>query len=119
MGRPRINIDKKQFENLCGLQCTKEEIAAFFECHETTIDNWVRDIYDETFSVVFNKYSSRGKISLRRSQFKLAEKNASMAIFLGKQMLGQRDFIVNDTNDNVESFAEVLKEKLNETSSDR
>lgn len=31
----------------------------------------------------------------------------------------KQDVIINDTNDNVESFAEVLKEKLNETSSDR
>ena len=30
-------------------------------------------------------------ISLRRSQFKLAEKNATMAIWLGKQYLGQRN----------------------------
>ena len=28
---------------------------------------------------------------MRRSQFKLAEKNAAMAIFLGKQYLGQKD----------------------------
>lgn len=32
-------------------------------------------------------------MSLRRTQFKLAEKNPTMAIFLGKQYLGQRDNI--------------------------
>ena len=32
-----------------------------------------------------------GKISLRRSQFRLAEKNANMAIWLGKQYLEQPD----------------------------
>ena len=32
-----------------------------------------------------------GKISLRRKQWQLAEKSASMAIWLGKQYLGQRD----------------------------
>jgi hypothetical protein len=26
MARPRKEIDQKQFENLCGLQCTLEEI---------------------------------------------------------------------------------------------
>ena len=30
-------------------------------------------------------------MSLRRIQYKLAEKNTAMAIFLGKQYLGQRD----------------------------
>ena len=32
-------------------------------------------------------------MSLRRTQFKLAEKNPTMAIWLGKQYLGQRDNI--------------------------
>ena len=32
-----------------------------------------------------------GLISLRRMQFQLAEKSAAMAIFLGKQHLGQQD----------------------------
>ena len=31
------------------------------------------------------------KIKLRRNQFKLSEKSASMAIWLGKQYLNQRD----------------------------
>ena len=29
-GRPRKNIDKEQFEKLCFLHCTLEEIAGFF-----------------------------------------------------------------------------------------
>ena len=37
-------------------------------------------------------------MSLRRTQFKLAEKNPTMAIFLGKQYLGQRDNIEVEHN---------------------
>ena len=29
MGRPKKEIDQRQFENLCGLQCTQEEICGF------------------------------------------------------------------------------------------
>lgn len=29
-GRPIIDIDKNQFEKLCFLQCTEEEIVDFF-----------------------------------------------------------------------------------------
>ena len=29
MGRPKIEIDKDQFEKLCNIQCTKEEIAGW------------------------------------------------------------------------------------------
>ena len=44
-----------------------------------------------TFSEVFAIKRQKGRASLRRGQFRLAEKNAAMAIFLGKQYLGQKD----------------------------
>ena len=91
MARPRIEIDKKQFENLCGLQCTKEEIAGFFNCSEDTIERWCKREYKESFAVVFSQKRGVGKISLRRSQFKMSEHNAAMAIWLGKQYLGQKE----------------------------
>ena len=91
MARPRKEIDQKIFENLCGLQCTEEEIASAFDCSVDTVGRWCRRTYKESFADVFKKKSAGGKISLRRAQFRLAETNATMAIFLGKQYLGQRD----------------------------
>ena len=97
MARPRKEIDSEQFEKLCALQCTLSEIANWFGCSEDTIENWCKRTYtDENgqpigFSEAYKNYSVDGKISLRRFQFKLAEKNTSMAIWLGKQWLGQRD----------------------------
>ena len=93
LGRPKTNIDKSNFEKLCQMQCTLEEIAGFFDCCDDTINNWCKEVYDDNFSGVYKKKSMAGKISLRRNQFKIAENNASMAIFLGKQYLGQRDNI--------------------------
>ena len=55
MARPRIEIDKKQFEKLCGLQCTKEDIAGFFDVSEDTIDRFCKREYKESFAVVFSK----------------------------------------------------------------
>ena len=92
MGRPRIEIDQGQFEKLCSLQCTLAEIASFFQCSEDTIERWCKREYGITFADAFKKYSAAGKMSLRRSQFRIAERNASMAIWLGKQYLGQKDF---------------------------
>ena len=34
MARPKKEIDKNQFENLCALQCTKEEMCGFFDISE-------------------------------------------------------------------------------------
>ena len=92
-GRPRKAINKEQFEKLCGLQCTLKEVASFFNCSEDTIENFCHREYKNTFSEVYNKYASIGKISLRRTQFKLAEKSSAMAIWLGKQILNQEDRI--------------------------
>lgn len=91
-GRPTIKIDKDNFEKLCGLQCTLVEIAGFFNCSEDTIQRWCRRTYKMTFAETYKTYSQQGKIALRRYQMKLAEKSAAMAIFLGKQLLGQRDY---------------------------
>lgn len=99
MARPRKEIDQKQFENLCGLQCTLEEICGWFDVCSDTLETWCKRTYERSFSEVFALKRGAGKISLRRSQWRLAEKNATMAIFLGKQFLGQRDNVdVNVTN---------------------
>ena len=90
-GRPQKKIDVEQFEKLCGLQCTKIEICGFFDVSDKTLDAWVRRTYNENFSEVYAQKRGTGKIALRRLQFRLAEKSASMAIWLGKQWLGQSD----------------------------
>lgn len=97
-GRPRIDIDVEEFEKLCVLQCTQAEIAGWFNCTEQTLRNFCKREYGKTFFEVFEEKSAKGKISLRRAQFRLAETNATMAIFLGKNYLGQTDKQEIDTN---------------------
>ena len=91
-GRPVIQVDKEQFEKLCGIQCTLVEVASWFHCSPDTIERWCKRTYKTTFADTYKNLSSYGKISLRRNQFRLAETNTSMAIWLGKQYLGQRDY---------------------------
>lgn len=118
-GRKRIQIDKTEFEKLCFIQCQLSEIAGWFRCSEDTIERWCEREYGKKFAECFKIYSQGGKISLRRSQFKLAEKNAGMAIFLGKQYLGQSDNPVTDDPDvvrkinlQIESIADLLNDPM-------
>ena len=92
-GRPRKEIDKRTFENLCAIQSTLGEICAIFECDNKTLETWCKREYGINFSEVFQKKRCRGFISLRRAQFQKAidEKNTAMQIFLGKNWLGQSD----------------------------
>lgn len=109
MARPRKPIDKTEFEKLCGLMCTKEEIAGWFSVSEDTIERFCKREYEESFAVVHKKHSSVGRISLRRSQFKLAEKSPAMAIFLGKNYLGQRDYFEQENNTAIEKLDRILE----------
>lgn len=118
-GRPRANIDKTEFEKLCGLQCTEAEICAWFGVVDKTLVAWCRDTYKKengegmTFEEIYQIKKSRGKIALRRTQMQLAQKSATMAIFLGKQILGQRDYNNIDINANVNNpFANLSEEEL-------
>ena len=116
-GRPKVEIDQKLFKKLCGMFCTKEEIAGVFECSEDTIERWCKRTYRMNFADVFKKECAHGKISLRRNQFKLSEKSAAMAIFLGKQYLGQTDHIEVATaiTDNTREEVGALVNELNKT----
>ena len=116
MARPRIEIDEKNFKQLCALQCTLSEIASFFDCNESTIERWCKRELKMDFADAFKKYSAGGKMSLRRWQFKMAEHNCAMAIFLGKNWLGQSDKIeqtITEVED-LTSLAEMLKDDKDE-----
>lgn len=90
-GRPFREFDQKLFENLCKVQCTVRELEAVFNSDIKTFQGWCLRTYDQSFSDVYKRFSDGGKPSLRRAQYNLAMKNASMGIWLGKQWLGQRD----------------------------
>jgi hypothetical protein len=92
MGRPLKHIDQVQFEKLCSILCTLEDIAGFFDCSPDTIENWCKKTYKETFSETYKRKSAVGRVSLRRKQFEIAMTgNTTMLVWLGKQQLGQRD----------------------------
>ena len=77
----------KKLGMLC---CTNEEICAFFGCSETALIN--RKNKDTAFAEALNLGRQTGKLSLRRDQFNLAkEGNATMQIWMGKQILNQRE----------------------------
>lgn len=115
-GRPKIEIDQEQFEKLCALQCTLIEIAGYFRCTEDTIESWCKRVYKKNFSEVFKEKRSTGQISLRRAQFRLAETNATMGIWLGKQYLGQRDIQEQkiEVSDNREKQMEYIEKVMKE-----
>ena len=85
-----MEIDKEKLKQLCKLNCTVEEIGAFFDCNKKTIERRMHE--DPELKEIIQQGRELGKISIRREQYKIMENgNAAMAIWLGKQYLGQRD----------------------------
>lgn len=108
MARPRKEIDKTEFEKLCGIQCTEEEICAWFGVTDKTLSSWCKRTYGQSFSETFRQKRGIGRIALRRAQFQLMKKNATMAIWLGKQWLGQTDKVEQTKRFDTEQFEQIV-----------
>ena len=105
-GRPRIEIDQQDFESLLAIQCTLEEVTAFFEhklgkCSADTIERWCKRTYKQSFAEISAKKKSIGKISLRRAGWQLAQKNPAVHIFYCKNYLGMTDKIETDNSEEI------------------
>jgi hypothetical protein len=99
MARPEAKIDLVEMEKLYGMQCTDEEVAAFFGVSTRTIE---RRRKVKRFREAMDRAKAKGRVSVRRSLFRLANAgNIAAAIFLAKNLLGYRD-VVNTEHSGVD-----------------
>lgn len=115
VGPPQKSIDWTLFEQLCAVQCTQSEIASMLKVHVDTLRDRTKEHYNEDYSTIYKKYAENGKCSLRRNQFVLSKSNTAMAIWLGKQWLGQKDTAPNESTPNDTQLAlipELMKQNL-------
>lgn len=91
VGRPKREIDLYELSKLCRLNCTMPEIAAFLDIPLRTLEDKYTN--DPQVRDSIQRGRELGKLSIRRKQVQIMdeENNATMAIWLGKQLLGQRD----------------------------
>lgn len=83
-GRKPLPIDPKVVEGMAGVGATDKEIGDFVGCNGDTIGR--------RFADVLTKSRSGMRTRLRQAQFKAAiGGNPAMLIWLGKQMLEQKD----------------------------
>lgn len=113
MSRPEKDIDWNVANSMLTSGCLGTEIASYFDMHPDTFYDKVFEKYKMGFSAYSQRKKMRGHGILRHKQFiKAVEKlDNTMLIWLGKQMLGQRDsYLDNDTNteDHMKKLDEVL-----------
>ncbi len=90
-GLPEKEIVMDQVIYWIGLQATAQEIASSFHVAVETLEKKLREHFGESFCDLKKRCDGNGKLSLRRYQYRQSENNSSMAIWLGKQWLGQKD----------------------------
>ena len=91
MGRPKREFNINTIDSLVSIQCTQVEVCNVLETTEKTLNVWLKENHGVTFSQYFDQKRDKGRASLRRKQWALADKNATMGIWLGKQYLDQHD----------------------------
>ena len=132
-GRPRKEIDKKQFEQLMWLGCKRAEIVTFFDstieggCCDDTIDRWCKRTYKEdkrglSFAEVLDKRKELQKIPVRKAiRQGLEDGTPSIVIFAAKNLLGWSDnpqeAVVADTTKD-DGLSQSLRELAEELESD-
>jgi hypothetical protein len=84
-----VKPDLSEVEKLGALQCTFEEIGAWFKVDKRTINRWAKQ---PAFAEALERGKAAGRASLRRAQYQAAMNgNPAMLIWLGKQILDQKD----------------------------
>jgi len=84
MSRPRLQLDEDQIKLLAGIGCPVDEIALVLGCSKRTLET--------RYCALIETGRADVRKSLRRKQVEMALKgDRTMLIWLGKQLLGQRD----------------------------
>ncbi len=93
-GRKPVEIDLVELERLGSLQCTDQELAAYFGVDVKTIE---RRKKQPAFAAAIERGRAKGRVSIRRNLFALAAKgNVAASIFLAKNLLGYKDYFSNE-----------------------
>lgn len=104
----------KQIEGLARIQCTMKEAGAVLGVNEVTFSRFLQA--HQKAMEAWENGKETGKASLRRNQFKMAEHNPTMAIWLGKQCLGQFDKLAHAGADGESPVAMVVTWQTAESS---
>ena len=114
--KPKMVYNQETLDKLRAagrIQCTVPEVAAFFGCSERTVQSFFAEHPDAKEAHEEGKLS--GLTSLRRYQFRLAEKNSTMAIWLGKQLLNQREPVQQIETGKPGDFSGLTDEELQQS----
>lgn len=100
--------DLEIIEEMAAIGCTPQEICTVLKIPKEIFKSHAQ------IKVCVERGAERARVSLRRLQWKTAQKNPIMQIFLGKQLLGQADKVEhkNDDTEALERARQTFANKL-------
>ena len=98
----------KQIGLMARVHCTEQEMANIFGVSTAAFSDF-RNMYPEVRETI-SKNRDQGRLSLRHKQFQMAleQDNTQMAIWLGKQYLGQSDKTHTENNVNLNVLKSIM-----------
>ena len=108
-GRPRKELDKAKFEELCINHFTKEAIARYFCVDTKTLEKWVKRTYLSSFSDFLEKKRAEGNNALIKLALAQASETPSILIFLLKNWCRYSDNPKDETAKNTGFGGDLLK----------
>ncbi len=92
MSSKKSEIDWNQVGEYLKAQCSGVEIANLIGIHENTLYNRCKEDLGLEFVAFSQQKKAEGKEALRKKQYDVAmQGDKTMLVWLGKQLLGQKD----------------------------
>lgn len=112
IGRPLLPVDWVLVDKLLAIQCTKLEICGVIGVSDDTLSRRCHDEKGASFAEYSVQKKTPGRMNLRRKQFEVAlSGNVSMLIWLGKQILDQKDKSEVELSGKVDDISEIDLDK--------
>jgi hypothetical protein len=88
-GRKAVKIDLEELEKVCALQASDEDVSSWFGVSLRTLQ---KRRQQPKFAAAMRRGRTKGRMKVRNVQMRLLDKgNAPIAIWLGKNLLGQSE----------------------------
>src|SRR5882672_604800 len=116
MAKAKIELNLENFEELCNMFCTQEEIAAFFGVSRHTITRRIAS--EPEFEQAWTNGENFAKQSLKRLQWRHAQlansAGVTMVIHMSKHYLGQHDRFLTPTVEDLDRAIRQLERSVAE-----
>jgi len=104
-GRPKVEFGDKEIaiiNEAASLFTTKEELAELLMTPLNVLEKRVKAFTGNTLDNIIKKAETSRKLALKRTMFKLAERNGTVAVYLSKTHVDNEQNQVDDKFDGLE-----------------